>query len=162
MKNINEEYTTNGKQKRQREAKLRNRERSSIMKRIILNNDSTQTKMLQPLHILSNHEYNTIKKNNIQVRNMKSVSGTSIHSQNITIFEITEVDIGINLKKHFNIFSQKNVINVSLVKRKFVTISMEMSELNNSDNSIKYIGTSPVNSSGMILLMIATYNELCK
>ena len=162
MKNINEGHTTNGKRKRQREAKLRNRERSSIMKRIIMNNDSTQTKMIQPLHILSNHEYNNIKKNNIQVRNMKSVSGTSTHSQNITIFEVTEEDIGINLKKHFNVLSQKNVINVSMVKRKFVTISMELSELNNSDNSIKYIGTSPVNSSGMILLMIATYNELCK
>ena len=84
MENINEEHTTNVKQKRQREAKLRNKEQSSIIERIVLNT-----------------------------------------------FEITEEDIGINLKKNFNIFSQKNVVNVLLVKRKFVTISMKMSKLNN-------------------------------
>ena len=42
---------------------------------------------------------------------------------------------------------------------------MKLCELDNSDNFIKFIkfiGTSPVNSSGMILLMIATHNELCK
>ena len=39
---------------------------------------------------------------------------------------------------------------------------MKLCELDNSDKFIKFIGTSPVNSSGMILLMIATHNELCK
>ena len=107
MKNVNEEYTTNVKQKHQREAKLHKKEQSSIMKRIVLNNDSTQIKVLQPLHILSNHEYNIIKKNNIQVWNMKSVSTNSTHTQNIITFQITEEDIGINLNRHFNIFSQK-------------------------------------------------------
>ena len=132
------------------------------MKRIVLNKDTSKMKALQPLHILSNHDYNFIKKKNIQERNMKSVSANSTHTQNITTFQITEEDIGINLKRYFNIFSQKNVVNVALVKRKFVTISMKLCELDNSDNFIKFIGTSPVNSSGMILLMIATHNELCK
>ena len=94
---------------------------------------------------------------------MKSVSANSTHTtQNITTFQITEEDIGINLKRHFNIFLQKNVVNVALVKRKFVTISMKLYKLDKSDNFIKFIGTSPVNSSGIILLMIATHNELCK
>ena len=39
---------------------------------------------------------------------------------------------------------------------------MKLYKLDNSDNFMKFIGTSPVNSSGMILLMIATHNELCK
>ena len=87
------------------------------MKNIVLNKDTTKIKALQPLHILLNHDYNFIKKNNIQVWNMKSVSANSTHTQNITTFQITEEDIGINLKKHFNIFSQKNVVNVALVKK---------------------------------------------
>ena len=43
------------------------------MKKIALNKDTTKIKALQPLHILSNHDYNFIKKNNIQVRNIKSM-----------------------------------------------------------------------------------------
>ena len=71
------------------------------MKKIVLNKDTTKIEALQPLHILSNHDYNFIKKNYIQVWNMKTVSANSIHTQNITIFQITEEDIGINLKKVF-------------------------------------------------------------
>ena len=104
MKDVNEEHTTNVKQKRQREARLREKERSSIMKRIVLNTENRKIKALQPLHILSNHDYNFIKKNNIQVQNMKSVSANSTHTQNITTFQITDEDIGINLKNNFNIF----------------------------------------------------------
>ena len=136
--------------------------RTSIMNDVVLVSEQTQIKALQPLHILSNHEYNLIKKNNIKLQDMKTVSTQSAHSRNITIFRITEENVGVNIRKQFNIQSQKNVINVSLVKKQFITISMKISDLDSSDKTIKFVGTTPDNSSGMLLLMIATYNKPLK
>ena len=162
MKSINEENKTNVKRKRRRNARLRKKIRTSIMNDVVLDSEQTQIKALQPLHILSNHEYNLIKKNNIKLQDMKTVSTQSAHSGNITIFRITEENVGVNIRKQFNIQSQKNVINVSLVKKQFITISMNISELDRTDKTIKFVGTTPKNSSGMLLLMIATYNEPLK
>ena len=112
MKSINEENKTNVKWKRRRNARLRKKIRTSIMNDVVLDSEQTQIKALQPLHILSNHEYNLIKKNNIKLQDMKTVSTQSAHSRNITIFRITEENVGVNIRKQFNIQSQKNVINV--------------------------------------------------
>ena len=162
MKSINEENKTNVKRKRRRNARLRKKIRTSIMNDVVLDSEQTQIKALQPLHILSNHEYNLIKKNNIKLQDMKTVSTQSAHSRNITIFRITEENVGVNIRKQFNIQSQKNVLNVSLVKKQFITISMKISDLDSSDKTIKFVGTTPDNSSGMLLLMIATYNKPLK
>ena len=81
------------------------------MNDVVLDSEQTQIKALQPLHILSNHEYNLIKKNNIKLQDMKTVSTQSAHSGNITIFRITEENVGVNIRKQFNIQSQKNVLN---------------------------------------------------
>ena len=129
MKSINEENKTNVKRKRRRNARLRKKIRTSIMNNVVLDSEQTQIKALQPLHILSNHEYNLIKKNNIKLQDMKTVSTQSAHSGNITIFRITEENVGVNIRKQFNIQSQKNVLNVSLVKKQFITISMKISDL---------------------------------
>ena len=85
------------------------------------------------------------KKNNIKLQDMKTVSTQSAHSGNITIFRITEENVGVNIRKQFNIQSQKNVINVSLVKKQFITISMKISELDRTDKTIKFVGTTPKN-----------------
>ena len=107
MKSINEENKTNVKRKRRRNARLRKKIRTSIMNDVVLDSEQTQIKALQPLHILSNHEYNLIKKNNIKLQDMKTVSTQSAHSGNITIFRITEENVGVNIRKQFNIQSQK-------------------------------------------------------
>lgn len=159
MNSINKEQKTNVKRKRRRNARLRKKIKTSIMNDVVMDLEKKEIKALQPLHILSNHEYSLIKKNNIELQDMKIVSTHSAHSGNITIFHITEKNVGENIRKQFNILSQKNVINISLVKRQFITISMKISDLDSTDKTIKYVGTNPENSSGMFLLMIATYNQ---
>ena len=121
-----------------------------------------------PVHVLSNHEYAKIKDNNIVLENVKFVMTQSGKRNNQhTVYTVSEENIGKNVKGHVKPLTHDNVVRIERIKRRFMTVTTKISSDIIQEKRIKLIGNSKhTSSSGMILLMIATFddkigNDLC-
>ena len=146
------------KRQRRRNARAMKSQRKSI-ENLVLNFDHGQNELFHPFHILSKSEYNNIKKNNIVLDNMRVISKPSHQYGSLTVFNIKKENIGAHLRKHFCPCRQENVIDISQVKKRFLTFTMRTSDFVHAGSDIKIFGAIPIDSSGMILLLIVTYDN---
>lgn len=155
MTNSNRNSRITKKCQRRRNGRQMRRQRKLAEQKIIKSIDKEES--THPFHILSDCEYNKISKNNIVLQNLKFVQVQSPQLRRLTIYKIERKNVGENIQHHFNILSRTNVIDLSQVKRRFMTMTMPVSDFLSAHNSIHFHGVEPANSSGMILLSIATY-----
>lgn len=125
----------------------------------VINSIDKNLANLHPFHILSDSEYNKIRRNNIMLDNLKVFKDHTRKARILTVYQIQMENIGENLQKHLKRLSRNNVIDISRVKRRFMTMTMHINDYNKTQNTIKFLGVEPPNSSGVILLSIATYNN---
>ena len=77
----------------------------------------------------------------------------------LTVFNIRNEDIGAHLRKHFCPCRVDNMINISQVKKQFLTFTMRTCEFVHTGSDIRIFGATPIDSSGMILLLIVTHDN---
>ena len=112
------------------------------------------------MHVLSNHEYAKIKDNNIILENVKFVTTqTGKRTNQHTVYTVSDKNIGKNVKKYIKPLTHDNVIHVKRIKRRFITVTTEVCSKVLQEKRIKLIGYTATNSSGMMLLMISTFDD---
>ena len=144
-------------QRRRNARRLTNLRKTS--ERNVISSIDKNLAMIHPFHILSVSEYNKIRKNNITLDNLKIINNKARKSRLLTIHRIHMENIGENLQKHLIVSSQNNVIDISRVKRRFMTMTMHVNNYKKIQHLVEFLGVEPPESSGMILLSIATYNK---
>lgn len=120
-------------------------------------------KPVHPVHVLSKHEFAKIKDNNIVLEDLKSTiikSGKRTNRQ--TIYTVNREKIGKNLRTHIKPNTHGNIIRVDRIKKRFITVTTRVCPNIVDDDRIELIGNVPENSSGMILLMITTFDDQIK
>ena len=118
-----------------------------------------KTKLFHPFHILSKSECNNIKKNNIVLDNMRVIIKLSQLYGALTVFYIKSENISGHLRKHFCPCKRENVIDISQVKKQFLTFTMRTYDFVYAGSDIRIIGAIPIDSSRMILLLIVTHDN---
>ena len=117
-------------------------------------------KPLHPVHVLSKHGFAKIEDNNIVLEDLKCTiikSGKRINQQKI--YTVNRKNIGKNLRTHIKPNTHYNVVFVDQIKKCFITVTTRVCPNIIDDDRIELIGHVPENSSGMILLMISTFND---
>ena len=138
------------------------KQRKLVIEKVIGTIDKSKAGDCHPFHILSIDEYNKIKKNNISLERFKIIRNRTIHSGRLTVFKVLPENIGEYLQKHFENLSKNNVIDISQVPNRFMTLTMKISDFIKTHNKVDCLGVEPVHSSGMILLSIITYSDVFK
>ena len=76
-----------------------------------------------------------------------------------TVYTVSDKNIGKNVKKYIKPLTHDNVIRVEWIKRRFITVTTEVCSKVLQEKRIKLIGYTATNSSGMMLLMISTFDD---
>lgn len=161
MKNSDCKNNIGTKCQRRRNARQTIKRRNMVQRNVIRTIEKDEVDC-HPFHILSIGEYNKILKNNITLERLKIIRNRPVQSRRLTVFKVQPENIGVNLRKHFQNLSQKNVINMSQVPNGFMTLTMKVSDFIKTHNTVGCLGVQPVHSSGMILLSVVTYNDAFK
>ena len=126
-----------------------------------LNNTLQQyLKPVHPVHVLSKHEFAKIEDNNIVLEDLKCTiikSGKRTNKQKI--YTVNGKNIGKNLRTHIKPNTHDNIVRLDRIKKRFITVTTRVCPNIIDDDRIELIGHVPENSSGMILLMISTFND---
>lgn len=144
--------------KRKRQQQMYETERKNVKITI-----QQHPKPVHPVHVLTKHEFEKIKDNNIVLEDLKSTiikSGKRTNRQ--IIYNVNRDNVGKNLKLHFKPNTHNNIIHMNRIKKRFITVTTRVCASIVNDDRIELIGNVPENASGMILLMIATFNDKIK
>ena len=113
-----------------------------------------------PLHVLTETQFKQISNNNITVNNIIpfniNVSQKKIRQ---TFCKISRDGIGVNIVSHFKNLKHHNLICLSTVKHNFLSITMEIDSSLRNNNMVSLSGGDSSESSNMVLLFLATYNN---
>ena len=76
-----------------------------------------------------------------------------------TFYKLSREDVGDNIAPYLTILKNDNFICLAAVKRNSLSITMEINSKFRNDNMIDLIDDKFSNSSNMVLLFLATYNN---
>ena len=113
-----------------------------------------------PLYVLTVSQFENITSNNIIIRDFVSLNiDTSLKRVRQTFYKLSREDVGDNIAPYLKILKHDNFICLAAVKRNFLSITMEINSKFRNDNMIDLIDDKFSNSSNMVLLFLATYNN---
>jgi len=124
---------------------------------------TTHIESKHPLHVLTETQFKQISDNNITVKNIVPLS-INVSQKKIrqTFGKISRDGIGVNIVPHFKNLKNHNVICLSTVKRNFLSITTELDSSLRNNSMVSLRGGDSSESSNMVLLFLATYNENVK
>ena len=117
-------------------------------------------KPVHPVHVLSKHEFAKIEDNNIVLEDLKCTiikSGKRTNKQKI--YTVNGKNIGKNQRTHIKPNTHDSIVRLDQIKKRFITVTTRVWPNIIDNDRIELIGHVPENSSGMILLMISTFND---
>ena len=113
-----------------------------------------------PLYVLTVSQFENITSNNIIIRDFVSLNiDTSLKKVRQTFYKLSREDVADNIAPYLTILKYDNFICLAAVKRNFLSITMEINSKFRNDNMIDLIDDKFSNSSNMVLLFLATYNN---
>ena len=113
-----------------------------------------------PLYVLTISQFENITSNNIIIRDFVSLNiEISFKKVRQTFYKISREDVGDNIAPYLTILKHDNFICLDAVKRNFLSITMEIDSKFLNDTMIELIDDKSPNSSNMVLLFLATYNN---